>query len=127
MATTKKSTTTKKTSDAPKKPRAPKPKVEKIEEPIVPEEKPIVSEEPKKKPIPKKEEEEFIDVFIPLDTSLADTDGQYIIGSDNGRFFKYKRGAMHRLEKGHAEYILSRINGAARLEARIEEIRYKGK
>lgn len=126
MATTKKSTTTKKTSGAPKKPRTPKPKIEEPVEKIVPEEK-AKPEEPKKNPVPKKEGPEYVDVFIPLDPSLADTDGQYIIGSDNGRFFQYKRGATHRLEKGHAEYILSRINGVVKLEKLVEELRYKGK
>lgn len=86
---------------------------------------PFVAEEPKKKVAPKKEETEYIDVFIPLDPSLADLDGQYIMGSDNGRFFKYKRGESHRLEKGHAEYIQSRINGVKKLEQFIEENRYK--
>ena len=86
---------------------------------------PFITEEPKKKVAPKKEETEYVDVFIPLDPSLADLDGQYIMGSDNGRFFKYKRGESHRLEKGHAEYIQSRINGVKKLEQFIEENRYK--
>ena len=86
---------------------------------------PFITEEPAKKVAPKKDEKEYINVFIPLDPSLADIDGQYIMGSDNGRFFKYKRGESHRLEKGHAEYILSRINGAKKLEQFIEENRYK--
>ena len=86
---------------------------------------PFITEEPVKKVAPKKDEKEYINVFIPLDPSLADIEGQYIMGSDNGRFFKYKRGESHRLEKGHAEYILSRINGAKKLEQFIEENRYK--
>lgn len=127
MATAKSSSTTKKsTSTAPKKPRAPKPVVESSEPvEVVGEVDPFITEEPVKKVAPKKDEKEYINVFIPLDPSLADIEGQYIMGSDNGRFFKYKRGAEHRLEKGHAEYILSRINGAKKLEQFIEENRYK--
>ena len=127
MATAKSPSATKKsTSTAPKKPRAPKPVVESPESTeVIGEVDPFITEEPVKKVAPKKDEPEYINVFIPLDPSLADIEGQYIMGSDNGRFFKYKRGAEHRLEKGHAEYILSRINGAKRLEQFIEENRYK--
>lgn len=118
-STTKKSTTstTKKKTTTSTKPKTPKP---------IAAEPAIVSEEPKPKPVKKPEAPEKISVFIPLDPYIADRDGQYMIGSDNGRFFKYMRGKEHLLEKGHAEYILFRLENERQAEAFIEANRWKG-
>ena len=130
MATAKKSTTTKKattTSTAPKKPRAPKPIVEevKVTDPII--ETPAI-EQPKAKEVPvsKSAPNEKIRVYIPIDPTIADKDGQYIEGSDNGRFFRLKRGQEHFLDKDLAEHVLLRIKAVEELEAKIEATRYKG-
>ena len=87
MATTKKSTTAKKatsTSSAPKKPRSPKPVVEKVAEPI--ENTEPVEEAPVKVAV-KKSGNEKVRVFIPLDPSETLRE-QFVHGSVNGKFYR---------------------------------------
>ena len=125
MATAKKSTTTKKstsTSTAPKKPRTPKPVVEKVAEPDVPAEEKVIEAKPAKVAATKTEK---VRVFIPLDPSETSRE-QIVHGSMNGKFYRLLRGKEHLLERGLAEHILFRIKTARELENYVEEKRYKG-
>ena len=125
MATAKKSTTTKKstsTSTAPKKPRTPKPVVEKVAESDVTAEEKVTEEKPAKVTETKTEK---VRVFIPLDPSETSRE-QIVHGSMNGKFYRLLRGKEHLLERGLAEHILFRIKTAQELEDYVEEKRYKG-
>lgn len=94
---------------------------------------PFITEEPVKKAIDKKQEPVFVEpdpyelvpVLIPLDPSLATTD-QLFEGHLNGKFFAYKRGATHMVERYLAEHINRRFAYSEQAIKNIEEFKRRG-